>query len=239
MDDEIKSLADVGAALGDPARAAMVLALMDGSARPAGDLQLQANVSASSASAHLARLTETGVLTATRQGRHRLYRLRSAPVAHAVEALRLVAAPRVAVRTLARSAINPFAFARTCYDHLAGRLGVAVTVALHDRAFLRSGAGEFEVTPAGNAWLRDFEIDCTGLARERRPLALACLDYTERRSHLAGALGASLLQRFLDLQWLVRGRLPRALRLTERGRAELGRAFGLELTHSGELRPRR
>ncbi|MGH9520239.1 MAG: ArsR/SmtB family transcription factor [Terriglobales bacterium] len=239
MDDEIKALAEVGAALGDPARAAMVLALMDGSARPAGDLQLQANVSASSASAHLARLTESGVLTATRQGRHRLYRLRSAPVAHAVEALRLVAAPRVAVRSLARSAANPFAFARTCYDHLAGRLGVAVTDGLCRMGCLHANAGNLELTADGQIWLMRLGIDAQTLVAARRPLALACLDYTERRPHLAGAVGAALLQHFLGLQWLVRGRLPRALRLTERGRVELGHIFHLELTQGGELRPRR
>ena len=122
--DESSDLAKVGAVLGDPARTAMVLGLMDGSSRAAGELQMMANVSPSSASAHLAKLVKSGVLVAKKEGRHKYYRIPTPAVAHAIEAMQIVASPLSLMQRIARSPANPFSFARTCYDHLAGKLGV-------------------------------------------------------------------------------------------------------------------
>ena len=130
MEEEARELAQLSAQLADPARATMIMSLMDGGSRLAGELGLTANVSPSSASGHLAKLVSSRILTDSRQGRHKYYRIATAAVAHAIEALQIVASPGTVLRQVGQSTLNPFAFARTCYDHLAGRLGVEVTAAL-------------------------------------------------------------------------------------------------------------
>src|SRR5438270_13784147 len=135
--DEAADLAKVGAVLSDPTRTTMVLSLMDGGSRAASELQMLANVSPASTSAHLAKLVDARILAVTKEGRHKYYRITTAAVAHAVEALQIVASPRAAVQQIARSPINPFSFARTCYDHLAGKLGVEITAALRGLEIIR------------------------------------------------------------------------------------------------------
>lgn len=227
--DEGKKLADLSGHLADPARATMVLSLMDGGVRPTEDLQLAANVSASSASTHLAKLVRGRILTAVKQGRVKYYRISSNAVAHAIEALTIVASPGTALRDVARSSLNPFSYARTCYDHLAGRLGVDMVEALQAKGILLPVGSAYEVTRDGIKWLEGLDIDCEVLRRERRQFALQCLDYTERRSHLAGALGAALLRRMIELNWLAKSRVPRALRLTIDGKTELRKRFGINI----------
>lgn len=229
--DEASNLAKVGAVLSDPVRTAMVLSLMDGSSRAAGELQMLANVSPSSASTHLAKLVDAGILMASREGRHKYYRIPTATVARAVEALQIVASPRVMVRKIARSPVNPFSFARTCYDHLAGKLGVEVTAALRGLNVIRPDGDCYDVTDSGHSWLLEFGVDSRETARERRFLAIPCLDFTERRHHLAGTLGAAILERMVESNWLVRSSVPRAIRVTERGKLELSRRLKLEFTN--------
>jgi DNA-binding transcriptional ArsR family regulator len=236
--DEASNLAKVGAVLGDPARTAMVLSLMDGSSRAAGELQMLANVSASSASTHLAKLVKSGVLTVTKEGRHKYYRIPTPAVAHAIEAMEIVASPRSFLERVARSPANPFSFARTCYDHLAGKLGVETTTALRGLNVIQPNRGCYEVTERGHAWLLDFGIDCRELAQAKRLLAIPCVDFTERRHHLAGTLGAAILERMVELNWVARSRVPRALRVTERGRLELSRRLKLEFTNGQGVRYR-
>ena len=198
-----------------------------------------ANVSPSSASTHLAKLVDAGILTARKEGRHKYYRIPTATVAHALEALQIVASPLAMVRKIARSPVNPFSFARTCYDHLAGKLGVEMTAALRGLDAIRPGVECYEVTEFGHAWLLEFGIDCQGLARERRLLAIPCLDFTERRHHIAGTLGAAILERMVELNWLARTGVPRAVRLTERGKLELSRRLRLEFTNGQGVRYKR
>lgn len=229
--DEASDLARVGTVLSDPARTAMVLGLMDGSSRAAGDLQMLANVSPSSASTHLAKLVNAGILMATKKGRHKYYRIPTAAVAHAIEVLQIVASPRAMVLELARSPVNPFSFARTCYDHLAGRLGVEVTAALRGLDVIRLDNGCYEVTEHGHDWLLEFGIDCQELARERRSFAIPCVDFTERRHHIAGTLGAAILERMVVSNWIARTRIPRGVRVTERGKLELAHRLSLEFTN--------
>jgi len=219
--DDAKKLADLSGHLADPARAAMVLALMDGTVRPTGDLQLAANVSAASASMHLSKLVSARILTVRKHGRVKYYRISNAAVAHAIEALTIVASPGTLLRQLARSALNPFAFARTCYDHLAGRLGVEIVSGLQAKGILLPAGNCYQLTEEGDHWLKSIDIDSASLHRERRQFAPQCLDYTERRPHLAGALGAAILRRMIELNWLARSRVPRALRVTIQGKVEL------------------
>ena len=233
MEDEAKELAHLSAQLADPARAAMVMSLMDGSSRSAGELGLTANVSPSSASGHLSKLVNSRILTPTKQGRQKYYRIATAAVAHAVEALQIIASPGQALRQIGRSQLNPFAFARTCYDHLAGKLGVEVTAALQRQNIIRPSGKGYEVTDSGSEWLDEFGIDWRKLKLEKRLFAIQCLDFTERRPHLSGALGAAMLARMIELDWIAKTLVPRSVRLTTKGRAELNKRLQLVLTENG------
>ena len=231
------NLAIPAALIGDPVRARLLLALMDGCAHPAGDLARGAGCTAQSASNHLARLLEGGLVLMEQAGRHRYYRLAGREVAEAVEALqRLTPAPRFleAPRTRAARQLRD---ARSCYDHLAGRLGVAVTDALARRGLIApdpDNARMFVVTPVGQRWFADFGVD-TAPAAGRRVFARACLDWTERRPHLAGALGARLLHRLFALGWIARTEGGRGLRLTLAGIQGFKRALGVELEVAAPL----
>ncbi|MEU9739345.1 winged helix-turn-helix domain-containing protein [Micromonospora chersina] len=223
-----QALAGLAALLADPTRAGFCLALLDGRAWTAGELARSAGVAPSTASDHLTRLIRGGLLTEERQGRHRYVRLADPSVAQLVEDLAGRApAPATPPRTLrAASAQASLAYARTCYDHLAGRLGVLVHDALLARGVLDRSGG-LAVTPAGVAWLTDLGVPVEPLRAARRPLVRDCLDWTERRPHLAGAVGAALCRRFLDLGWTARG-TGRAVRVTPAGRPALAAALALD-----------
>lgn len=220
------------ALIGDPVRAALLMALMDGRAHPAGDLARGAGVTAQSASNHLARLLEGGLVLMQQEGRHRYYRLAGRDVAEALEALQRLMPPPARVLEAPRSRLaREIRDARSCYDHLAGRLGVAVADALLARGLVAPDPAEdrrYVLTPAGEAWFAEIGVD-TAPTAARRIFARPCLDWTERRDHLAGALGARLLQRLLALKWLARAEGGRGLRLTLAGVQGLKRSLGVEL----------
>ena len=211
------ALAPVASLLADRARAAMLLALADGQVMPACELALQAGVKAPTASAHLARLVVGGLLTVERRGRHALYRLASPQVAHALEALSALAPPRPAGSFREGQHGKALRIARTCYDHLAGQVGVALTAGLLGRGSLRERAGAYVLTAAGERALDRLGVDVSATRRTRRAFARPCLDWSERRHHLAGALGAAVLDRLLASGWLRRRRSTRALEVTARG----------------------
>jgi DNA-binding transcriptional ArsR family regulator len=223
MDADVAAVAGL---LADPARARMLDTLLSGHALPAGELARHAGVTPQTASAHLRRLLQGGLLAVEAQGRHRYYRLAGPAVAEAVEALALIAPP-LPVRSLRQSQrAEALRFARTCYDHLAGVVGVAVADALLRAGALRPAAGrDYQVTPQGERLLGGLGVDVAELRRRRRAFARGCLDWTERTPHLSGALGAALLERLLGLGWLARGRVPRGLVLTDAGRDGLAEAF--------------
>jgi DNA-binding transcriptional ArsR family regulator len=223
-------IAPVAALLADPARAAMLGALFGGSALAAGELSQVAGISPATASAHLARLLDGGLVTVTRQGRHRYYRLAGHEVASVLEAISQISPVRP-VRSLRQSReAAALAQARTCYDHLAGRAGVALFDALmRDGVLTGGGTGQdaaYEVTAEGVDKLADFGVDVAEVRRSRRRFAGACLDWTQRRPHLNGALGAAVTGRLLDLGWIARGTSRRAVRVTEPGLVGLAATFG-------------
>jgi len=230
MRDE-PDVASVAALIGDPSRAAMLAALVDGRALPAGELAAAAGLSPSGASAQLARLTEGGLLTMEREGRHRYYRLAGPQVASALEGLALLAvrprrprAPSPATEALRR--------ARTCYDHLAGELGVTLAQALEERGLVMAGEGKrLEVTAAGGRWFSaQFEMDTARLVPGRHGIARRCLDWSERRHHIAGPLGAALLNRFRELDWVTQAaESARAVKLSRRGAIALARTLDISL----------
>jgi DNA-binding transcriptional ArsR family regulator len=204
--------------IGDPTRATFLTALADGTALPASELAQRAGVSASTASVQLAKLVEGGLLEVERTGRHRYYRLADSSIAGAIEALAVIAPHRPATSLKQARAGSELQAARTCYDHLAGALGVALLDALQRRRLL---SAELEVTPRGAERFARLDIDVDDLTRGRRPLTRPCLDWTERRHHLAGALGAALATRFLELGWIERRPTSRAVRVTDKGRRSL------------------
>jgi DNA-binding transcriptional ArsR family regulator len=221
-------ISGIAALLADPTRVMMLDALLDGRALPAGELARCARIGAPSASNHLRRLLDGGLLTVEAQGRHRYYRLAGPAVAEAIEALSALA-PQRPVRSLSQSQqAQALRFARTCYDHLAGAVGVAVADVLLGTALRPVGARDYDLTEHGEQLVGDFGVDLAELRRQRRAFARRCLDWTERSPHLSGALGAALLGRLLELGWLVGGRVPRGLVLTDTGRDGLVRAFGCD-----------
>src|SRR5574337_2015117 len=224
-------IADVAAAIAEPARARMLCRLLDGHARTGTELSIVAGVGASTTSAHLARLVAQGLVKVAAQGRHRYYSLASAHVAAALEALTVVAgAPRAPFMPNTPGRLRS---ARTCYDHMAG----ALAVALHDRMFaLRwlshapaRGDAAYEVTKTGSTALIELGVDVAAARAARRRFACGCLDWSERRPHLAGALGAALLELSLQRKWVVRDLDSRALSVTAKGNRDLRTSFGVEI----------
>jgi DNA-binding transcriptional ArsR family regulator len=223
-------LAAVGALLAEPARARVLLALADGRSLSASVLALEAGVASSTASHHLARLVEAGFVTVVPRGRHRYFALSGPRVGELIEAAARVA-PRQPITSLRQGTrAHAVRYARRCYDHLAGRLGIAVTDALceHDllTASLSSGGevGGFVVTVSGSAELAAFGVDASPGEAVR-----GCLDWTEQRHHIAGPLGRAVLTRMLELGWLTRDHGSRAVRLTDCGRRDLPERLGVEL----------
>jgi DNA-binding transcriptional ArsR family regulator len=221
------AIAPVAALLADPARVAMLMALSDGRESSAGELALAAGVTAATASTHLAKLVAAGFAGMRRQGRHRFYRLVRPELTHAMEAL-AVLAPEAAPRTHRQARIGrAVRAARTCYDHLAGRLGVGVTQALIERGILRLADGHFDVTDAGARRLGEVGLDLGAARARRRAFAPACLDWSERVPHVAGSLGAALLAMMFERGWIERMPGSRAVQVTRAGRQGLEVTFGM------------
>ncbi len=216
--------------LADPARATMLWALIDGTMRPAGELAYAASISAQSASAHLAKLVEGGFLASEAQGRHRYFRIASPEVADAMESFASLAAavrPRTPRSVLPSRAVPiQFLHARTCYDHLAGETAVKVLEAMLKARWLSAEGRDFEVTRLGERKLSALEIDLAAARRSRRTFARACVDLTQRRPHLGGALGAALLDVYVAKRWIQRARRSRVVSITPRGQEAFRQLFG-------------
>jgi DNA-binding transcriptional ArsR family regulator len=229
MDDE-PGIPRIANLLADPARAKILRTLIDGTRRPAGELAYTANISAQSASAHLAKLVDGGLLAQEAQGRHRYFRLANAQVADAIESL---ASLSVAVRPRAPRSPLPsksvpvqFLNARTCYDHLAGEIAVQVCEAMLKGRWLTAEARDFRVTRLGERELAALDVDLAAARRSRRVFARACVDLTQRRPHIGGALGAALLDLYVARGWILRARRSRVVTITPKGQEAFRRTFG-------------
>jgi DNA-binding transcriptional ArsR family regulator len=224
------ALAELAGLLADRTRATFCVALLDGRAWTAGELARAAGVAPSTASEHIDRLVAGGLVREHRQGRHRYLALASAETAELLEDLLarvtpVAERPRTLRDVETRQAL---AGARTCYDHIAGRLGVAITDALSAHGLLDRQGGA-ALTEAGAAWLaRELEVDVEALRAGRRPLVRLCVDWTERRPHLAGAAGAALCARVLERGWVQRIGTGRALRVTREGARALDALLGVD-----------
>lgn len=236
------NMVEVAALVGDTARATMLAALMGGQALTASELAALARISKSTASGHLGKLTAARLLSVTQKRRNRYYRIASPLVARMLESIKAVAALETPARYQPRSAQDDaLRFARTCYDHLAGRLGVAIADALVAKKFVVLSEEGGEVTPAGARFLAKFGAKLTAKTSGRRIFCRACLDWSERRYHVAGLVGAEIWRRCLELGWVTRQRDTRAIRLTTAGRRGLRETLGVKLEFEGrpQLQARR
>jgi len=229
-------IAEIGALVGEPARAAMLAALMDGRALTAAELAHLSRITPQTASTHLARLTSAGLLAVAKQGRHRYHRLATPAVARMLEGIMQIAAVELP-RPLRPMAVGPrdaaMRLARTCYDHLAGRLGVAIAEALVGRHAIEFEDDGGQLTRQGERFLAGLGIAIAepgaGARRQGRPLCRPCLDWSERRVHVAGRVGAAICSHSLAEVWVCRLAGTRALAVTPKGRQELGKHFGVAL----------
>ena len=222
-------VAAIAAAIGNPARASMLGALLDGRSLTAKELAYAAAVAPPTASAHLARLTGTGLLAVARQGRHVYFRLATPQVGRMLEAIMSVAADAPRASPPPWRAEPGLRLARTCYDHFAGRLGVALADSLAARGHVVLGQDGGEVTPSGEAFLARFGIDVARLAHGRRAFCRPCVDWSERRLHLAGAVGAALAERCFALGWTARLRDSRAVGISAEGQRGFADTFAISV----------
>lgn len=219
------NIARVAALIGEPARAEMLSVLMGGQALTATELAAAANVTKQTASAHLAKLLDAQLVEMEAQGRHRYFRLADDDVANLLESLMGVAFRSGAVRIRTSPREPALRSARVCYDHLAGEQGVQVLDGLLKRKLLHKRDNALELTAAGSDFFRSFGIDVDALAARRRPLCRTCLDWSVRRHHLGGAVGAELLQRLFALGWARRLKRSRVVAFTPAGETALSRRF--------------
>jgi DNA-binding transcriptional ArsR family regulator len=222
-------IAMIAALVGDPARSNMLTALMTGRALTASELAGQAGVTPQTASSHLSKLEAGGLIEQEKQGRHRYYRLSDPDVAAVLEGLEGLAARAGHMRVRTGPKDPALRHARVCYDHLAGDLGVQMLDSMKRQRWLRQRKQDIELTAEGQHFLTDtLQISADSLAHPRRPLCRACLDWSERRHHLAGTLGAAILTRFTELKWAARDATPgsRVVNFTRNGEKRFAALFG-------------
>jgi len=225
------SMVEVAALVGDTARATMLAALMGGQALTASELAARARISKSTASGHLGKLVGARLLAVTQKRRNRYYRIASPLVARMLEGIKAVAAIEVPPRYQPRSVQDDrLRFARTCYDHLAGYLGVAIADALAAKGYIVFTDDGGEVTNPGVRFLSAFGVMLTSTSRSRRIFCRPCLDWSERRYHVAGLVGAEIQRRCLELGWLRRDRDARGVHITPAGQIGLRKTFGVDLS---------
>lgn len=223
------NMAEIAALLGETSRATILASMMDGRFHTASELAYMAAIKPQTASFHLAKLVEGKLIKVEKQGRHRYFQLAGEDIAQFLESF-LAISPPPEIRSLRQSSqIKLLQDARTCYDHLAGKLGVQLTESMLKAGYLTLEGKQFVLTDEGILFFTTFGIDLTALKRKRRSFSHACLDWSERRYHLAGALGSELLNQFFNLGWLIRVPSIRAIKVTEKGKIGFKEVFHLDL----------
>ena len=227
--DEVLKLAQMARMISAPARAAMLLALADGRALPASELACRAGISNQTASEHLSFMKKMGILCVEHCGRHRYYRVVDARMMEALEDL-LAASSEIKIGERPDiSRILPLRQARMCYDHLAGRLGVVLADKMQEKKWVFLEGRDFQVTGNGKDKFEQFGLDWAELEGSRRLFARRCIDWSERKPHIGGGLGAALATRFMELDWIRRSTGSRVVFLTNEGRKSLMKIFEVDL----------
>jgi DNA-binding transcriptional ArsR family regulator len=226
MENQFKQIA---ALIGDPVRATIMWTLLDGKAFTATELAITANTSPQNISMHLAKLVQADLLSVESQGRHRYYKFSRKDIAYAIEAMaNLIPQPTAKSKPLDDS--NPaIKYCRTCYDHLAGKVGVAVTDSLLKQKIIIESSHDFTISSKGEKWFTELDIDVKELRQQRRSFLRPCLDWSERRHHIAGSLAASLLDKMLLLDWFRKTKNSRAIIITSKGQKELYNNFKISV----------
>lgn len=226
--------AETAALMGDPGRANILAALMDGRARTAKELALIAGVSPQTTSGHLNKLSAGALVECLAQGRYRYYRIANPLVACAIEGLMALSHQRPKLRPARPMPESELRVARTCYDHLAGRLGVELLAQLLKQGHIKPGEPDYRLSKRGAEFLATLGLDAEKIAAQRRGFARPCLDWSERRPHLAGALGAAIADRCFELGWIDRMRDTRAVKITPKGASALRSKFGVTIAPAKE-----
>ncbi|SFB13648.1 transcriptional regulator, ArsR family [Collimonas sp. OK607] len=226
MNDE-PDLSRLARTIGDPTRIRMLSLLMEGRALTAKELAYGTEIKPATATAHLRQLLDDKLLDMTTQGRHKYFRLASPEVARLIESLMVFAPKRKRIGPATGN--DAICTARFCYDHLAGKLGTRLTEVLIERGLLNADDGVFSLSAQGETWFNGLGINTAELQKSRRQFAYPCLDWSERRDHLAGALGATLAKRMIELGWLTRTKNSRVVGITPEGRTALAEQFGIAL----------
>ena len=226
MEDQFIKTASL---IGDPTRASILWTLLDGKAFTATELAVSANTSPQNISMHLGKLLEADLLCVEKQGRHKYYRFSNKEVAYAVEAMaNLVPKPKVSLKNKPEN-YPPIKFCRTCYDHLAGKIGVALTDSLLEQKIIIEKNNAYEISPEGEKWFSRFGINIEEAQKQKRIFLKPCLDWSERRNHIAGSIGALLLNKMIAEDWLRRTKDSRAMIITGKGEKELLKNFKIAL----------
>lgn len=223
------NIAQVASLVSDASRAAILTVLLDGRYHPASELAYMAKIKPQTASFHLSKMVAANLVTVEQQGRHRYYGIQNQEVAQIMETL-LSITPPVEIRSLNQAAENEaLRQARTCYDHLAGKLGIQLTNSLLSAGVISEVGDQYTVTEKGEDFFKVFQVDLGRVKRKRRSFTHRCLDWSERRHHLAGALGHALLERLLELHWIQRVPSTRAIKITPEGKKGLQEIFHIDV----------
>ncbi|TDW47230.1 ArsR family transcriptional regulator [Flavobacterium sp. 270] len=214
----------IASLIGDPTRAAIMWTLLDGKAFTATELSIAVNTSPQNISMHLAKLLEAGLLCVEKQGRNKYYRFSTKEVAYVIESMASLAPPALSQKKNTDKH-SPIKHCRTCYDHLAGKIGVAVAESLLEQNIILDADHKFEVSREGEKWFSDFGINLEEIKKQRRLFLKPCLDWSERKNHIAGSVGASLLDKMIADDWLRKTKDSRAIQITGKGEKELFRYF--------------
>ena len=226
--EEENEFISIAALIGEPNRARILWNLLDGRSYTASELAIAADISSTAASNHLSKLLEANVLKAASQGRHRYFSFARPEVAYVVESL--ASLTTVNRKTNNKPVIIPeIKYCRSCYDHLAGYAGVCVTEALEKKGMIKKSGTIYDITNKGWKWFLQFDITEENITNKRRALTRQCLDWSERRPHLAGQIGAQLLEKMLELRWFKKIQFSRALLVTAKGKSELHNLLGIEI----------
>ncbi len=222
MEHEFRRVAGI---IGDPTRATILWTLLDGKALTATELAIAADTTAQNVSMHLSKLTQAEFLSVEAQGRHRYYRYSRKEIAYAVEALASLISNKTFTTKQLKDEISPIEHCRTCYDHLAGKTGVLITESLIRQKIILNYKNKFELSSKGEKWFEKFGVDTTGILSQRRSFLRPCLDWTERRHHMAGSLAAAMLQMMMQQDWIRRTKNSRAVIVTGKGRKNFYELF--------------
>lgn len=226
MENQFKQIATL---IGDPTRATIMWTLLEGKAFTATELAITVTTSPQNISMHLTKLVQANLLVVESQGRHKYYRFARKEIAYAIEAMISLVPPSISIQSTKTEKISGIKHCRTCYDHLAGKVGVALTDSLLQQQLLVDTSGGFEISSEGEKWFTEFGIPLTALKQQKRSFLRPCLDWSERRPHIAGSLATALLDKMLLEDWLRKTKDSRALIVTAKGKKEFQSRLGITI----------